>query len=190
VRVRTHLNLRLHDFPGEIKAQQRIVSIVRDETLKLRKSSRKDLGVIVICMFDAGEAHEGIRPETNEYYNAELFRELRRLVAHSEVELAKLLLVYNKADLLRRHLPPAATDFDLLDVCRRGFADTCGLLRGIVNGERIFDLLTVLERGESGYKSEGATRVKGEAARPMVEAFLGPAAAAQLDTAPPADVNF
>src|SRR5262249_55240698 len=125
----------------------------------------------------------GIQSETSQYYNGDLFHELWLLVAHGEVPLEKLLFVYNKVDLLRNHLP-SAKDAELLDVCHRKFEKTCEPLRRIVSGAKICELLTVLERGETGYKSHGADRVKGEAARPLVKAFN------QLDVGPPDHDDF
>jgi hypothetical protein len=182
---RLFLGLRLHDFPGEIDSQRRILIEVGKETLRLRKLSRKNLGVVLICMLGADEAHSGIRPETNQYYNGQLFRDLRRLFAHGEIDLSKVIVVYNKIDLLRRQLPPGAPDDELLAMCRSGFAATCEPLRGIVDASGLREVLAVLHRDETGLRSEGATQVKGEAIRPMVEAFLGPQAAAFIDSAMP-----
>jgi hypothetical protein len=182
--VRFLLGLRLHDFPGELDAQRSILAEVGRETLKLRRNSRHNLGVVLICMFAADEAKRGIRPETNQYYNGQLFRELRRLFAHGEIDLSKLIVVYNKIDLLREQLASGAPDEELLTVCQSGFAETCEPLRAIVAASQVREVLTVLSRDESGLRSEGAATVKAEAIRPLVDAFLGPRAAGS--EAPPA----
>jgi hypothetical protein len=171
VRVRAQLALRVHDFPGELQAQKLIGELIRKETDRLRTKSGKDLGVVIICLFDAEEAHLGIRAGTNQYYNGELFKELRRLVAGDAVRLERLVLVYNKCDLLRAHLPADAKDADLLDVCRKAFADVCGPLHSIVNTQRIREVLSVLGSGNVPFQARGETAVKVEAARPLLEAF-------------------
>ena len=46
VRSRAHLALKVYDFPGEIDMQRTVLESVRQENrLRLRKSSKKDLGV-------------------------------------------------------------------------------------------------------------------------------------------------
>jgi hypothetical protein len=173
VPVRAQLGLRLHDFPGEQQAQQKIGEIVREEAERLRRLTRKDLGLVVLCMFNAEEAHTGVQPETARYYNGDLFRQLRLLIAEGHVAIARLILVFNKADLLRAQRPAGAADPELLAECVRCFETTCQPLRGIVHPEKVCEVLTVLGRHEAGYRSEGAAMLKGEAARPLVEAFLG-----------------
>jgi hypothetical protein len=81
-----HLVLRVHDFPGELRAQQMVAKLARDETVRLREGSKCNLGAVLICMFDAEEAHIGIRPETQQYYNGDLFRTLREM--HPELQAA------------------------------------------------------------------------------------------------------
>jgi GTPase SAR1 family protein len=179
VRIRRRLGLRVHDFPGEIRAQRLIANLVREETERLRAKSKKNLGVVIICMFDAEEAQIGVRPETYEYYNGELFRELRHLVAHASVGLERLILVFNKFDLLRAHYPVVTPDRELLELCQQKFGLTCAPLLSIVNPERICRVVTVLGRGDLIYQTQGGPVVKGEAARPLVEAFLG--VVAELD---------
>jgi hypothetical protein len=171
----------VHDFPGEIKAQRLIGAIIRDETAKLRKT-KKDLGVVIICMFDAEEAYVGIRRETNEYYNGELFRELRGLVAHDTVGVERLILVFNKFDLLRARYPRDTADRELLELCLKAFAATCDPLRGVVNPERICSPIpTILAREDMAYKNQGAPIVLGAAAKLFCEAFLGQAAARDVE---------
>lgn len=165
----TNLGLRVHDFPGESDMQRAILGTVRDETLKFRKGNKKNLGVVIVCMFDAEEAHTGLRPDTNRYYTGELFGDLRRLVAKDSVRLERLILVFNKCDLLRSHLGADVPDRVLLDACRKGFATTCEPLRGIVHPERVCEVLTVLGRGELIYKSQGA-KARKETRKALVDA--------------------
>jgi GTPase SAR1 family protein len=170
VRVHTHLGLKVHDFPGETKAQQAIRDIVIDETEYLQTRARKNLGVVLICMFDAEEAKIGISKETQEYYNGELFRELRTLVTHSQVKLERLILVFNKYDLLKSHYP-RMEDRDLLKFCVDKFNPIYSLLRGVCNSEKVCEVFTTLSREEMLFKNRGAPIVKGEASRAFVEAF-------------------
>src|SRR5262249_38071019 len=142
--ARLLLGLRLHDFPGEMDAQRHILTQVGKETLRLRKNSRRNLGVVLICMFAADEAGSGIRPQTNEYYNGQLFRDLRLLFARGEIDLTRLILVYNKTDLLRRQQSLGTPDEELLALCQSTYAATCEPLRAIVNPTQVREVLAVL----------------------------------------------
>ncbi len=102
-----HLVLKVHDFPGELRAQQLVTKLIREETSRLRTKSKSNLGAVIICMFDAEEAHLGVRPQTHEYYNGDLFRTLRMMVAQRAVDIERVVLVFNKLDLLRKQCPDA-----------------------------------------------------------------------------------
>ena len=110
----------------------------------------------MVCMFDAEEAHAGIKPETHRYFNGELFRELRALVSQDSARLERFILVFNKYDLLRRHYPKEVTDHELLLKCITAFSETFGLLRGVVNEDRMCEVLTILTREGMVYKNQGA----------------------------------
>jgi hypothetical protein len=183
VRARLVLGLRVHDFPGEMLAQREVLTQVREETQRLRSKSKKDLGVVIICLFDAEEAQKGIGLATSQYYNGELFSELFNLVVHGRVRLERLILVFNKCDLLRQALPSGQEEQALLDLCRQRFAQICIPLLRIVNPDRVFSVLTVLGRENLIVKTQGGPVVLGEAIRPLIEAFLGKAATMDL-TAP------
>ncbi|HEY0072748.1 MAG TPA: hypothetical protein VGB77_01510, partial [Abditibacteriaceae bacterium] len=88
--VHVHLKLKVHDFPGEIDSQHNIIAQAKKETLELRKKTGKRLGIVLICMFDAEEADKGVSPATIEYYNGELFSNLRQLVGHNEIGIERL----------------------------------------------------------------------------------------------------
>lgn len=80
--VHVHLKLKVHDFPGELSQQKHIVEQTKQETLSLRQSTGKNLGIVLICMFDAEEAARGLSDDTYAYYNGELFSNLREFIAY------------------------------------------------------------------------------------------------------------
>lgn len=172
VQVHTHLMLKVHDFPGETDAQKSVCQTIISETDNLHRESGKNLGVVLVCMFDAEEAVTGISQETKRYYNGELFRELRSLVAHNKVEIERLILVFNKYDQLKAQRP-TEDDRGLLRLCVNKFDPTYDLLHNIVNPEKVCEVFTVLSREEMHLKNRGAPVVLGEAARSFVRAFAG-----------------
>lgn len=194
VTVRRHirLSLRVHDFPGEIDAQEMILRRVKTEMKDLRKGSKKRLGVVLICMFDAAQAATGLRAEMMEYYNGTLFRDLRRLVATNNdfTGVERLILVFNKADLLREHCPPGASERELLARCAEGYADVLAPLRGVVNRERVCEVLAVLGREGLMRQGTGSNFIKGEAARGIVQAFGVADQAGVGDSPEPVGDNF
>lgn len=171
VPVTAQLMLRVHDFPGEVSTQRLIEKTVRDETAELRRASSHDLGVVVICMFDASEAVQGIAPETKKYYNGELFQRLRGLVFESAVKIERLVMVFNKHDHLRRRRPPTVSDADLLEECNVRFLSEFRELQSICNPGRLASVLTMLDRESNRDQTRGSPVVFGEAARALVEAF-------------------
>lgn len=168
----THLILKVHDFPGETEAQKSVCQMIVHETHNLHRESGKNLGLVLVCMFDAEEAATGISQDTKKYYNGELFRELRSLVAHNQVEIERLILVFNKYDQLKA-LQPGLDDRELLRLCVNKFDPTYDLLHNIVNPEKVCEVFTVLSREEMHLKNRGAPIVLGEAARSFVRAFAG-----------------
>jgi GTPase SAR1 family protein len=172
VPVHTHLILKIHDFPGEPDAQKSVCRIIVDETHNLRYASGKNLGIVLICMFDATQAASGIGQDTHQYYNGELFRELRSLVAHQKVEIERLILVFNKYDKLKDKYPNHS-DNELLRLCVDKFDPTYDLLHNVCNPEKVCEVFTMLSREEMHLKNRGAPIVLGEAARAFVRAFAG-----------------
>jgi GTPase SAR1 family protein len=173
VECETHLVLRVHDFPGEPDEQVLIRNTVIKETERLQAETKKNLGVILICMFDAEEAKTGISKETRQYYSGDLFRELRLLVAHENVKIDRLVLVFNKYDQLKRHFPNTEDDQELLRFCTNKFEEVFGLLYEICSANKVCEVFTVLSREEMLFKNRGATIVKGEAARRFVKVIAG-----------------
>jgi len=175
----THLLLRVHDFPGELTAQKKICEIAVHETRDLREKAGGNLGLVLVCMFDAEEASRGLSKVTTAYYNGDLFKQLRSLVSRDRIDIDRLLLVFNKYDLLRRHIPDQNDD-DLMRLCVARFEPCFGLLREAVNSEKVFEVFTVLAREEMHFNCGGAPSVLGEAARAFVKALAGDHAAAQI----------
>lgn len=180
-RVNAHLVLRVHDFPGELKSQKLIRQKVEEETEYLRTQLRKSLGVVLICLFDAEEAFKGVSDKTTEYYNGELFHEMRQLVAHHNVALDRLILVFNKYDLLKEHYQNLSDD-DLLDRCTDRFATLLSPLKGACNPEKVCEVFTVLPANDMHRRNRGAPVVLGEAARTFVETVAGKHVAAEVLT--------
>ena len=170
--VHIHLKLRIHDSPGELSAQASIQAQARDETASLRQSTGKNLGIVLICMFDAEEAVTGLSDATNSYYNGELFANFKKLVAHNEISIDRLILNFNKYDNLKKHKPNQG-DTTLLQLCVDTHKPIISLLRGICNPEKVCEVFTVLDRENMVENNRGAPIVLGEAARRFVEVMAG-----------------
>lgn len=173
VPIHAHLVLRVHDFPGEPEAQKSVCQTIINETENLQRETGRNLGVVLICMFDAQEARKGISQVTHQYYNGELFRELRALVAHHQVDIERLILVFNKYDKLKE-TSPQLTDTELLRLCVDKFDPSYNLLHNVCNPDKVCEVFTMLSRGsEMHTKNRGAPIVLGEAARAFVRTLAG-----------------
>jgi GTPase SAR1 family protein len=172
--VHIHLKLKVHDFPGELNAQKSVIDRAIQETQNLRQNTGKaDLGIVLICIFNAQEAAANLSQSTIYYYNGELFARLRELVAYQQVRIEKLVLVFNKYDLLKKSYPNEDDKF-LLDKCLEAFKEVIFPMRGICNTERVCEVFTSLSREtDMPYHSKGASIVLGEAARKFVEVMAG-----------------
>lgn len=173
VPVTVHLKLKVHDFPGELAMQSAVRSTIVDETAALREATSLNLGVVLICMFDASEAIGTVSRTTQEYYNGELFQNLRGLVAHSKVHIDRLILVFNKFDLYRAQRGGSHSTEDLQRECIGKLSSLYGLLRGAINPERVCEVFTILDRERMAQNNQGALIVLGEAARHFVEGVAG-----------------
>ncbi|MGW4062631.1 hypothetical protein ACWEGE_30420 [Amycolatopsis sp. NPDC004747] len=173
-REHAHLKLRVHDFPGELSAQQRVVEVALQETDQVKRNTGKNLGVVVICMFDSIVAIDGVDNKTSEYYNGDLFANLRTLVGHHEIDIQRLVIVFNKFDLLAKRRPGVSVS-DLLDLCVTACSDVLKPLRGVCNQEKVCETVTVCDR-DNALANQGTSIVLGEAARGLVAAVAGKAA--------------
>ena len=170
-RINAHLSLRVHDFPGELDAQQSIILQARHETEQLRETMGQNLGVVLVCMFDSEEAVSGITDTTNRYYNGDLFSNLRSLVGTKKVDIQRLVIVFNKFDRLAKMLPGTSHQ-DLLARCIKEFGGLLSPLHGVCNPDKVCEIATVCDRDDMP-GSQGASFVLGEAARGLVLAVAG-----------------
>jgi GTPase SAR1 family protein len=171
--VHLHLKLKVHDFPGELTSQISVIEQAIDETESLRKITNKSLGVVLVCIFNAEEATVGLSQSTIEYYNGDLFKNLRSLVSCNEVNIDRLILVFNKYDLLKKNYLQE-DDKLLLSMCLRAFKSIISPLKGVCNPEKVCEVFTVLSRGEEMLSNNrGASIVKGEAARIFIKSMAG-----------------
>jgi len=171
-KIHMHLSLRVHDFPGELGAQKSVIEKVVEETLQIRGETEKDLGVVLICMLDASEALTQVSRSTVEYYNGELFANLRALVSHNKVSVERIVFVFNKYDLLKAQRV-GVNDVQLMKACLQAYQNVITPLRGICNPERFCEVFTVLDRDDMVMNNRGAPIVLGEASRRFVEALAG-----------------
>ncbi|MGM1060120.1 hypothetical protein [Saccharothrix sp. Mg75] len=169
--VDVHVKLRVHDFPGELAAQAGAVETARRETAELREKTGRNLGVVLVCMFDAEEAVSGPKEGTIRYYNGDLFANIRTLVSHRDVDVQRLVVVFNKFDVLQARKPGESTEA-LLELCVDVFGPTLRPLYGACNQERVCEAVTVLDR-DNLLRSQGANVVFGEVARGIVESLSG-----------------
>jgi hypothetical protein len=182
VKAVTRMMLRVHDFPGEISAQKIVMRVLQEESKNLRQHSRREMGVVIVCMFDAGEVERGITEETRRYYNQELFRDLGRFVRGNTATIERLILVFNKADRLRESRRGAIPDEDLLGECEAVFLNAFPGFSDLCHPGRIIPVLTMLDRENNRIHSRGAPLVLGEAARALVESVMGSGLAKQVLT--------
>jgi GTPase SAR1 family protein len=180
VPVDVHLKLKVHDFPGENKAQLLIRQVIEQETIAVREATNKEVGVVVICMFDASEAKHRISESTSSYYHGDLFRGLRNLVSGGSISLQRLILVFNKYDLLRPHFKNGTPESQILEHCAQAFNPVLSPLRGSCSPEKICEVLTIVPRQDMQFNNQGATIVKAEASKGFVEMFVGKHRAEQL----------
>lgn len=167
VPVQNHLLLKVYDSPGEIAFQRRIREFLIEETRRVREETQKDLGVVLVCMFDAEEAHIGLRTETQEYYNGKLFKEICELATTSQVNIERVVVAFNKYDLLKKHFPTGESYSSMLKLCVENFTPVSSLLSTICEPERISQvLISMVEEGEIGPQ-----KVLAEVCRDFIGAF-------------------
>ncbi len=178
--VNIHLKLRVHDFPGELSSQKSICEQAKEETSSLQRKTKKNLGVVLICMFDAEEAvTEQLSKTTMAYYHGELFANLRELVAYKEIELDRLVLDFNKYDKLKKSFPNQNNE-SLLKRCLKTYDPIIRLLRGVCSPEKVCEAFTVLDRDDMVYNNRGAPIILGEAARNFVHVMAGKSAVEEV----------
>lgn len=166
--VQLHLKLEVIDFPGELSIQETVAKYAAEKTKKIQNLTGKNIGVILICMFDAGEAKSGVNDRTVTYYNGDLFKKLRALHMDGKVDIDRIIIVFNKFDELKKQYP-AKNNFDLHHLCLMEFKDYLKPLLGMVNPEKICEVMTVLGAEDPRIDNQGALVVLGEASRKFVK---------------------
>lgn len=164
VKHETEISLKVYDFPGELKLQEDIVNVLINET------TESPYGVVLIFMFDASELAK-ISDKTDNYYNGDLFKNLTNLQV-KRISIQRIILVFNKFDLLRGQYPEKTTA-DLVKECSDNFAKLLKPIHKSVNPEKICEIASILEESNKTAENMGATTIKGEAARAIVEKIGG-----------------
>jgi hypothetical protein len=166
-KIKVQLKLKVNDFPGELMAQKNIIKIAINQTVEFRRQTgNHNVGIVLVCMFDASERM--LSKETQQYYNGELFKELRNLVSHDSISISRLIIVFNKFDLLK--LNSELSEENLMHMCIQTHTQLISLLHGTCDPSRVCEVFSVLDR-ENLTKSMGATYILGEAARNAVTAL-------------------
>jgi hypothetical protein len=186
--LHAHLRLMVHDFPGELRFQRRAMDVAQRESERLQRELRLDLGVVLVCLCDAREAGTGrFEAMTREYYNGDLFQGLRGMVAERRVSIQRLIIVYNKFDMLRSALPAVGHD-DLLKLCSDNFHRAFPQFHDMCHPEKVYETMTILDRSNMAL-IQGPGAVLGEAARGLVEGIVGRAEAAEIIGQIPEQLN-
>jgi GTPase SAR1 family protein len=158
VRQEKAVSLHIYDVPGELKLQEDIIHTL---TNKMEKS----YGVVMIFMFDASEL-DGITPETREYYNGDLFQQLRSLQA-SRINIVRIILVFNKFDILQEKYRNDSVN-DLIRKCSDKFSRLLDPIHDAVNPEKICEVASILESTNKNNINMGDSLIKGEASREII----------------------
>lgn len=183
--LQSHLVLDFFDFPGEPSGRKAIIQAVCLRTTEIFDCA--GLGVILICMFNADEAarREPLQP-TKEYYDRETVLKLRDLVVLSKARIERLILVFNKVDLLRERRP-RFNDADVRDLCREFFLTHFRDLEDLsrynsdpeVAGasaslhEPLACIITMLNQEAPDSRIQGASEVLGAASSSLLRKFGG-----------------
>lgn len=177
IRVRVEASLRVWDFPGDplhSPGGRALLAQLQDETAVMRETGGllRNLGSILVCLFDAEEAAIGVRDKTSEYYNKNFFARLDELRENDTVALQQLVIVFNKLDLLRK-TDPAQTHSTLRARCNKAFGEILGRLRDATKTAQVRTFTTVLAHNsdESEDVTEGATDVRGALCAKLIESL-------------------
>ncbi len=167
----THLMLDIYDFPGEIAVQRLIENIILEKAKKFKEETNKSIGLVLICVFDSSEASSEISRETSSYYNSNLFRNIISFVKFGQVQIDRLILVFNHFDKLKR-MNPDKSEIDLAQDCYEKFSPIFRNLNEICSSNAICEVFSVLGGENFTYENKGANLIKGECSRNFVKTFL------------------
>lgn len=170
--VKINLILKVHDFPGELRQQENIAIQAEKDTEILRKTTGKNLGIVLICMLNSEEVNSGLKQETLNYFNGKFFQNLMDLQVTKKVNIDRLILVFNKKDLLKEG-NPGVNDQELLRKCMDTFRPAIHRFSNICADVDVYPVFTVLSREDMLYNNQGALIVKGAASQKFVEVMAG-----------------
>lgn len=156
--------LEVHDFPGDLAIQASIQK-------EIINSSDKN-GLVLICMFNAMDAaNQKISSDVIQYYNGDLFKNLRNLYINNDIEIRKVILVFNKFDLLKNLLPSVDQE-ELLNLCLQTHKEIISLFAGLIDKSKICEVATILQR-EYIKENIGGSVVQGECIRELYKKLKG-----------------
>jgi hypothetical protein len=169
--VHAQIKVRVWDVAGELHGQRDVETAIRDETRRLLQDARRDLGVVIVCMFDASECVlPALALNTRRYYTAELFAHLRTLAFQGDVKIERIVMVFNKIDRLLAAVPKPMTDQEIVQMCRTRVCRDFPEFEGLCSADRVSAVTTVLD-STSDETLVGAPVVLREAARGILASF-------------------
>lgn len=171
VPLHTHLVLDLHDFPGEFSSQNEIKEIILEQAQLLKHQTSKNLGLVLICMFNSKEAASGISDDTSKYYNGDLFKKIKSFVTDNQVSIDRLIFVFNHFDTLEK-LKPEMQGSALMNYCLEKFSPIFSDLNRLCNQDKVCEVFTVLGGENIMVENRGANVVQGECSRIFVSYFV------------------
>jgi len=171
VQLNTHLMLDMHDFPGDIAAQTQIKEVILEQAHEIKHKTNKNLGLVLICMFNSEESATKISETTLNYYNGDLFRHIKSFVIDNQVSIDRLILVFNHFDKLEK-LTPTLSLHELSQKCLEKFQPIYNDLNRICNKEKVCEVFTVLGGDDILLENRGANMVKGECSRKFISFFV------------------
>jgi GTPase SAR1 family protein len=175
-KIKMHLILKVHDFPGELSIQERIIDQAKKDTLKLQETTGKNLGIVLVCMLDSLEVKMGLQRDTESYFNGKFFQQLNVMQRTSTINVDRLILVFNKYDLLKEQYPNKGYE-ELMTDCMRTFEPAIKGFRDICDSKNVYPVFTILSRENMLNNNQGALIVKGAASQRFVEVMAGQEAA-------------
>jgi len=171
VQLHTHLVLDMHDFPGDFSAQTQIKETILEQAKEIKYRTGKNLGLVLVCMFNSEEAGIGISDVTRQYYNGDLFRQIKCFVTDDQISIDRLIFVFNFFDKLEK-LKPEMNGSSLRNYCLDKFSPIFNDLNRICNHDKVCEIFTVLGGEEIVVENRGGTVVKGECSRKFVSFFV------------------
>ncbi len=195
--LQTHLVLDFFDFPGEPKGRTAILQSVCERTTDIYQST--GLGVVLICMFNADEAARREPLDVSKsYYDDDTVLKLRDFVVLSKARIERLILVFNKVDLLRDKRP-RFNDSDLRELCREffltHFRDLENLSRYRADDaaensarEPLACIITMLNQEAPDSRIQGASEVLGAASSSLLRRFGGESMLQEMLSGAPSEV--